>query len=441
MYQTGRASHRDRYSAGFQTPLSERYARELEQVVPGGVNSPFRSFKSVGGHTIFFSRARGSRLFDLDGNTYIDCVGAWGPAILGHAPDEVVAACTRALADGAVFGAPHELELEMARAVTSAFSSIEKVRFVNSGTEAVMSAVRLARGYTGKDKVIMFEGCYHGHSDVTLASAGHRATAGIPKTTASTTLLATYNDAASLERQLNQHKGEVAGIIIEPIAGSMGVIPPEPEFLPRVRQLATEHGALLIFDEVLTGLRVARGGAQEMYKITPDLTCLGKAIGGGMPIGAFGGPSAVMDRLEPDGDVYQAGTFSGNPVTMAGGIEVLRLLNEPDVYPTLEERADQLFDGLLPVIKQLKLPVQLQRVGSLFSILFADIPVMNFQDSLSIDNEMYASFFHYLLEHGIYMPPSAVDAACLSYAHVPDDISTIIYVCERAFNALAAAQL
>jgi glutamate-1-semialdehyde 2,1-aminomutase len=414
-------------------------AKELGLLTPGGVNSPFRSFKDVGGHTIFFSKAQGSRLFDIDGNTYIDYLGAWGPAILGHCPAEIVAACQKVLVDGAVFGAPHELEVEMARALIAAVPSIEKARFVSSGTEAVMSAIRLARGFTGRNLVIMFDGGYHGHSDSVLASTTHMASTGIPASIAQNTVCAIYNDLSSVRQQLERHKDKVAAIIVEPIAGSMGVIPPDDDFLPGLRKLATEHGALLIFDEVLTGFRVAYGGAQVLYRVNPDLTCLGKALGGGMPIGAFGGRADVMDRLEPDGDVYQAGTFSGNPVTMAGGIEMLKLLSEPDVYPTLEERTDQLFDGLTPVIKKLGLRVQLQRVGSMFSILFSDRPVRTFRDSLSIDTEAYASFFQWLLEHGVYMPPSAVDAGCVSYAHTPDDIDATIKICERAFNALSAA--
>jgi len=438
VHQLGRTP-RDKYSSGFTTPLSERYSRELAKVTPGGVNSPFRSFKDVGGHTIFFSKAQGSRLFDIDGNTYIDYLGAWGPAILGHCPQQIVTAVQRVITEGAVFGAPHELELEMARALIAVMPSIERVRFVSSGTEAVMSAIRLARGFTNRNVVIMFDGGYHGHSDSTLASTTHMASLGIPASTAQNTVCAIYNDLASVEQQFERHKDKVAAIIVEPVAGSMGVIPPNDDFLPGLRKIATEHGAILIFDEVLTGFRVAYGGAQALYHVRPDLTCLGKALGGGMPSGAFGGRAEIMDRLEPDGEVYQAGTFSGNPITMAGGIEMLKLLSEPDVYPNLEERTDQLFDGLEPVIKKLGLQVQLQRVGSMFSILFSDRPVKTFRDSLSVDTEAYARFFHYLIEHGVYMPPSAVDAACVSYAHTPDDIDATIKVCERAFSALSAA--
>lgn len=409
--------------------------------MPGGVNSPFRSFKDVGGHTIFFNKALGSKLNDIDGNTYTDYLGAWGPAILGHCPPQVIAACQKVLESGPVFGAPHELELEMARSLVAAVPSIEKVRFVCSGTEAVMSAVRLARGYTNRSLIAMFEGGYHGHSDSVLASKTHRSSSGIPEGIAQETILVQFNDLKSVERCFKENEGEIAALLVEPVPGSMGVVPPQPGFLSGLRKLCNEYNVILIFDEVISGFRVALGGAQQLYNVTANLVCYGKALGGGMPIGAFGGRAQIMDRLMPDGDVYQAGTFSGNPVTMAGGIQMLKCLSEPDVYPTLEERTDQLIDGLKEAVAGLKLPVRFQRVGSMFSILFTAHPVRNFHDSLSIDDDAYASFFHYLLQHGVYMPPSAVDAACVSYAHTPDDIDSTIKVCERAFQALASAGL
>lgn len=438
--QIGRSSPRNKYAPEFNTPLSERYSKELSQFVPGGVNSPFRSFREVGGHTIFFAKAKGSRVFDIDGNNYIDYLGAWGPAILGHSHPDIIEACRIALDNGPVFGAPHELELDMARAVIKAVPSMDKVRFVSSGTEAVMSAVRLARGYTQKNIVVMFEGGYHGHSDSVLASTTHQSSAGIPQSTAENTVLAQFNSLESLERALQENSGEVAAVLIEPVPGSMGVIAPEPGFLAGVRKLCDEHEVVLIFDEVITGFRLAYGGAQQLFNVRPDLTCFGKALGGGMPIGAFGGRASIMDKLMPDGDVYQAGTFSGNPVTMAGGIELLRLLSEPDVYPTLDERADQLVDGITAAAKKLSLHVQVPRVGSMFAVLFAEKPVRNYADSLNIDAEAYATFFHYLLQHGVYMPPSGVDAACVSYAHTPDDVETTIRVCERALQALASTK-
>jgi glutamate-1-semialdehyde 2,1-aminomutase len=362
----------------------------------------------------------------LDGNSYLDYLGAWGPAILGHCVPEVVRALKSAIELGAVFGAPHELELEMAKLVIEAMPSIEKVRFVNSGTEAVMSAVRLARGYKRKDMIVMFEGGYHGHSDATLCSQGHSSSAGVPTSTSRSTVLATFNDLESVSQVFNWHKGDLAALLIEPVCGSMGVVPPEPGFLEGVRKLCSKHGILLICDEVLTGLRVARGGAQSLYGIQADITCLGKALGGGMPIGAYGGSAEIMSHLQPGGDVYQAGTFSGNPVTMAGGIATLKLLANPEVYKTLECRTAQLFDGLKSIIDQRKLPIQLQRVGSMFAIVFAEQPVKNWQDHLKIDSEAFAKFFHKLLASGVYMPPSSVDAACVSAAHTESEIDETI---------------
>lgn len=410
------------------TTKSEEFSREIAAVIPGGNDSPFRGFEEVGGHTIFFNRALGSRLYDIDGNTYFDYLGAWGPAILGHCVPEVVAACQSAIAHGAVFGAPHELELEMAKLVIDTIPSIEKVRFVNSGTEAVMSAVRLARGFTKKDKIVMFEGGYHGHSDATLCSQGHQSSAGVPSSTAQETLLATFNDFESVRQVFAKHRGELAALVVEPVCGSMGVIPPNPGFLEKVDRLCKQEGILFICDEVLTGLRVARGGAQSLYEIKPDLTCLGKALGGGMPIGAYGGSAEIMEQLLPNGDVYQAGTFSGNPVTMAGGIATLKLLADPLVYKTLESRTAQLFEGLQNHIDRKSLPIQLQRVGSMFGIIFAAKPVRNWQDHLSIDARAFAQFFHKVLSQGVYLPPSSVDAACVSAAHSEDDIEETVRI-------------
>ncbi len=425
----------DKEATAFDSSLSETLSEQIAGVIPGGVDSPFRSFNEVGGHTIFFAKAKGAHLYDVDGNTYIDYLGAWGPAILGHCPQEVVTACQKVMADGPVFGAPHVLELALAKELIASIPSVEKIRFVNSGTEAVMSAIRLARGYTGRNLIVMFEGCYHGHSDVVLASRHHKASTGIPSAAAQNTLVVPYNDAKALERCLQESDNRVAAVIIEPVAGSMGVIPPEPGYLQDVRKLTTESGALLIFDEVLTGLRVALGGAQFLYDVRPDLTCFGKALGGGMPIGAYGGPAKIMDRLQPLGDVYQAGTFSGNPVTMAGGLETLSLLSRSGVYETLEHRAAQLFAGLGEMVSNRQLPIQLQRVGSMFGILFSPKPVRNYKDSLSIDSQAFARFFRYLLVHGVYLPPSAVDAACVSAAHSQQDIERTISICADAFAA------
>lgn len=414
---------------------SAQLSIDIQRVIPGGVDSPFRSFHEVGGHTIFFERGAGSHIYDVDGNEYIDYLGSWGPAILGHSHPQVVAAAQEAVAASAVFGTPHRLELEVATQVTQLIPSMSKVRFVNSGTEAVMSAVRLARGYTKRNLIIMFEGCYHGHSDSVLASQTHSSSAGIPQGTSDNTLLVPYNCAKSLAATLEAHKDKVAAVLIEPVAGSMGVIPPDEGYLNDVAKLARAHGALLIFDEVLTGLRVARGGAQNLFGIVPDLTCLGKSLGGGMPIGAYGGRADVMNHLLPDGDVYQAGTFSGNPATMAASSETLKLLNDPSIYEQMDLRAAQLFDGLRDSAKRLNIDLQLQRVGSMFGIIFAPQPVHNFKDSLAIDAKRFAKFFHHLLDNGVYLPPSSVDAAALSAAHTSADIDASIEIFDKALSA------
>ena len=415
-----------------QTAKSKELSHRIESVIAGGVNSPFRSFEEVGGHTIFFNQAKGSRLIDVDGNSYIDYLGAWGPAILGHSPPQVVEACQRVLALGAVFGSPHVLELEMGELLVKAVPSLDKVRFVSSGTEAVMSAVRLARGVTKKETIVMFEGGYHGHSDATLCSTGHQSSGGVPQVTTQKTVLATFNNIESVRSVLQAHKNDVAAVIVEPVCGSMAVIPPEPGFLEQLHKVCREYGTLLIFDEVLTGFRVAYGGAQNLYGIKPDISCFGKLLGGGMPIGAYGARAEIIDHLQPIGDVYQAGTFSGNPVTIAGGIAILKALRHPSVYDVLEARTAQLFEGLGQVIQSRGLPIQLQRVGSMFAIVFAEKPVRNFQDSLKIEAKAFAKFFHYILEHGIYFPPSSVDAACVSAAHTEDEIEQTIKICADA---------
>jgi glutamate-1-semialdehyde 2,1-aminomutase len=416
--------------------ISSLMADAISAVIPGGVDSPFRSFAEVGGHTIFFKKGAGAYLYDVDNNCYIDYLGSWGPAVLGHAPLPVVTAVQKAVADGPLFGAPHALELELAKQVIAALPGMQKIRFVNSGTEAVMSALRLARGFTKRDLVVMFEGCYHGHSDAVLASQAHVASAGIPQATAKNTLLVPFNALEALTKRFQISGKEIACVIVEPVAGSMGVIPPAPGFLAGLRKLCSDNDSLLIFDEVLTGFRVAFGGAQKLYGVRPDLTCLGKILGGGMPIGAYGGRSEIMDQLQPLGNVYQAGTFSGNPVTMAGGVETLRLLSDPQVYNTLEKRSEQLFAGLAEAGKKLSASFQLQRVGSMFSILFAGSPVRNYQDSQAIDAKQFAKFFHAALKRGIYMPPSAVDAAAVSAAHSEQDIELTVKICTEALKEI-----
>ncbi len=416
-----------------KTENSKTASNEIARLIPGGVNSPFRSFHEVGGHTIFLSEALGSKVTDIDGNKYIDYLGAWGPAILGHSHPLVVKACQEAVNNGAVFGAPTLLELEMAKSVIRHFPSIDQIRFVSSGTEAVMSAIRLARGFTHRDTVVMFEGAYHGHSDSVLGSTTHQSSSGVLSGTKNKTVLTPFNDLEKLAQTLEEHSGKVATVIIEPVCGSMGVVLPEPGFLQAVRTLCDKHQVVLIFDEVLTGLRVAKGGAQALFGVKPDLTTFGKALGGGMPIGAFGGRRDIMDALMPIGEVYQAGTFSGNPVTMAGGIEVLRLLDDDAIYETLEVRTAQLFAGIADFVVAESLPIQLQRAGSMFAIIFSDKPVKNFEDSKRIDAERFAVFFHDLLANGIYLPPSSVDAACVSAAHSELDIEETI---EKVIAAL-----
>lgn len=432
-----------------KAPISSKLSKEIEEFIPGGVNSPFRSFHEVGGHTIFVDRGAGSKVYDADGNEYIDYVGAWGPAILGHGNEKITDAVTEVIKHGPLFGAPHKLELELAKKIVETVPSIDMIRFVNSGTEAVMSTIRLARGFTGKDLIVMFEGCYHGHSDSVLASTKHKHSSGIPDGSSQNTITCPFNDLEALDRCLANHKGKVAGVIIEPVAGSMGVVAPQPGYLQGLRELCTKYGVVLIFDEVLTGFRIAYGGAQLLYDVEPDLTCYGKALGGGMPIGAYGGKREIMRKLMPIGDVYQAGTFSGNPVTMAGAIAILDQLSDPKAYDILEERSKQMFDGVAQSISNINkqrsaaginspIPLQLARVGSMFAFLFSPHPVTNFEESKAIDAETFAKFFHDILANGIMLPPTAVDAACLSVVHSHEDIQRTVAVCEQALAKLFA---
>ena len=415
------------------TIRSKQCSEKLAELTPGGVNSAFRSFSEVGGHTIFLSHASGSKVFDIDGNTYIDYLGAWGPAVLGHSHPQIISACQEAVARGPVFGAPHELEIEMAELLIDAVPSAEQIRFVNSGTEAVMSAIRLARGVTGKNKIIIFAGSYHGHSDSVLASRTPPASSGITNSNAQDTLVVEYNDLDILEQCLKDYKNDIAAILVEPVAGTMSVVPPQPGYLEGMRKLCNAYGALLIFDEVLTGFRLALSGAQGLYGIRPDLTCFGKSLGGGMPIGAYGGRKDLMSQLSPDGKVYQGGTFSGNPVTMAGGVATIKLLSDPAIFIALEKLSSRLFTGLQKEIDRLAVPVQLQRVGAMFAIAFASHPVRNYTDSLKINSQQYAKFFHYLLDRGIYMTPSSVDQAFVSAAHSIKEIDYTIDICTEAF--------
>ena len=396
-----------------------------QNCIPGGVNSPVRAFKSVGGHPIFMRSAKGAYLTDVDGNAYIDYINSWGPQILGHAHPPVIEAIQKAAEKGTSFGTPTELETQIAELVCTMVPYVEQVRMVSSGTEACMSAVRLARGYTGKEKIIKFAGCYHGHSDSFLIQAGSGAvTFGTPSSpgvthgTAKDTLLAEYNDLASTSAILESSAGEVAAIIVEPVAGNMGCIPPQPGFLEGLRTLATEHNALLIFDEVMTGFRLSKGGAAALYGITPDLVCFGKVIGGGLPVGAFAGPREIMTHLAPTGPVYQAGTLSGNPIAMSAGYALLSELNEKsETYVQLEARGRGLVQDIATVLCELSIAHQINHVGSMLSVHLCEEPVTDFDSAKSGDNDDFKTLFHHMLSQGIYLPPSAYESwflcACL----------------------------
>ncbi len=398
--------------------------------MPGGVNSPVRSFGAVGGVPRFIARGDGARMWDADGNEYIDFVNSWGALLLGHTHPSVIEAVQRALGGGTSFGAPLEAEVELAEMLKAAMPSIEMVRLVSSGTEATMSAIRAARAYTGRDKVLKFSGCYHGHADGMLVAAGSGAathgvptSAGVPLAYAAETLVAEYNDLAGTDALLDAHANRVAAIIVEPVAANMGVVPPVDGFLQGLRRLANRDGALLIFDEVITGLRVAYGGAQERYGVRPDLTCLGKIIGGGLPIGAYGGRADVMRMVSPLGPAYQAGTLSGNPVAVAAGIATLRQLAKPGVYEQLESRGAALEERLRAAAAGA--PAIVQRVASMLTPFFTEGPVRDWRTASASDTSAYARFFHAMLKRGIYLPPSQYEAAFLSLAHTAEDIARI----------------
>ncbi|MCD1126674.1 glutamate-1-semialdehyde 2,1-aminomutase [Jinshanibacter sp. LJY008] len=425
---------------------SESLYLQAQQVIPGGVNSPVRAFTGVGGVPLFVERADGAYLYDADGKAYIDYVGSWGPMILGHNNDVIRDAVIEAVQRGLSFGAPTEMEVEMATLVTELVPSMDMVRMVNSGTEATMSAIRLARGFTGRDKIIKFEGCYHGHADCLLVKAGSGAltlgqpnSPGVPADFARHTLTCTYNDLNTVREAFEQHPDAIACIIVEPVAGNMNCIPPAADFLPGLRQLCDQYGALLIIDEVMTGFRVALGGAQAYYNVTPDLTCLGKIIGGGMPVGAFGGRRDVMAALAPTGPVYQAGTLSGNPIAMAAGYACLSQLTDVGVYSQLAERTGQLANGLLKAAKKQGIPLVMNYVGGMFGIFFTDADsVTCYQDVVKCDVERFKRFFHLMLHEGVYLAPSAFEAGFMSLAHSEKDIQRTIDAAERCFAKLAA---
>ncbi|MDO8589558.1 MAG: glutamate-1-semialdehyde 2,1-aminomutase [Armatimonadota bacterium] len=411
---------------------------QARNLIPGGVNSPVRAFKSVGGNPIFIERGAGSRMFDVDGNSYVDYVCSWGPLILGHAHPRIVQTLKTAAEKGTTFGASTEAEVTLARMIVEAVPSIEMVRLVNSGTEAVMSAIRLARGFTGRSKVVKFEGCYHGHSDSLLAKAGSGIatlgipdSAGVPENLTADTLTLPYNDIHSVRDLLSARGSEVACVILEPIAGNMGVIAPKPGFPRGLRELTQRHGALLIFDEVITGFRVSYGGAQQLYGVSPDLTTLGKIIGGGLPMGAYGGRREIMERVAPVGPVYQAGTLSGNPLAVAAGIEMLTLLKEDGVYAKLEKSGEALGRGLSSAAEKCGVPATLNRVGSMMTAFFTDTEVIDYASAKTSDVSMYAQFFTGMLERGFYFAPSQFEAAFVSTAHSDADIAGTIAAAEQ----------
>ena len=419
---------------------AELYAA-ARKYIPGGVNSPARAWSAVGGEPLFIARGAGSRLWDADGNQYIDYVCSWGPMILGHAHPEVVAAIKGAAESGTSFGAPTEAENELARSVLEAFPSIEMVRFVSSGTEATMSAIRLARAFTGRDKVIKFEGGYHGHGDALLVAAGSGATAhgipdsaGVTRSLSQDTLVAQYNDMASVEAYFQAYHDQIACVIVEPVAGNMGVVPPQPGFLSGLRDVTTRNGALLMFDEVITGYRVTYGGAQHLYGVTPDVTCLGKIIGGGLPVGAYGGRRDIMEKVSPLGPMYQAGTLSGNPLAMAAGGKTLHLLQRPGLYDDLESRAQQLEQGLQRVFAEAETPLRINRVGSMMTLFFSESEVTGRESVSASDRQGFARFFHRMLEEGVYLPPSPFEAMFVSTAHSEADIEATIEAARRALG-------
>lgn len=421
---------------------SERLFQEGQRYIPGGVNSPVRAFRAVGGNPLFIQRAQGARIWDVDGNEYIDYVASWGPMILGHAHPQVVEAIQRAAEQGTSYGAPTALEVELASLIVEAVPSVELLRMVNSGTEAVMSAIRLARGHTSRDKVIKFEGCYHGHSDGLLVRAGSGATTfgtpdspGVPADYTRNTLLAPFNDLDAVQGLIKAYTGQIACIILEPIAGNMGVIPPREGFLEGVRKLCDQEGIVLIFDEVITGFRVGWSGAQGRYGVIPDLTCLGKIIGGGLPVGAFGGKRAIMEELAPLGGVYQAGTLSGNPLAMTAGIETLKLLKEEGTYQRLDEKAAYLCGEAEKIARAIGAPTTFTRVGSMFCTFFTPGPIRDYASAKESDTEAFRRYFWALLEGGVYIAPSQFEAGFLSLAHTDEDIEKTLKVLHRAFQS------
>ena len=422
---------------------SEKLYRQAEQVIPGGVNSPVRSCRAVGTHPLFIARGLGSKIFDVDGNSYIDYVGSWGPLILGHAHPEVVEAVKTAAELGTSFGIPTTLEVELAQMITEIVPSMEMIRMVNSGTEATMSAIRLARGYTGRSKIIKFDGCYHGHADTLLVKAGSGAatlgipgSAGVPADFVKHTLSLRFNDLDQVVTVMQEQGKDVAAIILEPVAGNMGVVPPKPGFLEGLRHWCNETGALLIFDEVMTGFRVALGGAQERFGVQPDLTCLGKVIGGGLPVGAYGGSRDIMSKVAPLGEVYQAGTLSGNPLAVTAGLTTLRLLSKPGVYDKLEDRSNYLFSEMSRLAAKHKVVSTMNRVGSMGCLFFTQQTVVDFDSAQTSDTQKFAHMFCAMLERGVYLAPSQFEAAFVSLAHDQEDVDKTLAAADQVFKEM-----
>jgi glutamate-1-semialdehyde 2,1-aminomutase len=413
-------------------------------VIPGGVNSPARAFSAVGGQPLFIERGKGAYLYDADGNRYIDYVLSWGPLILGHAHPRVAEALEEAVSKGTSYGAPTALETELAELVIEAMPAVDMVRFVNSGTEATMSALRLARAYTGREKIVKFIGCYHGHADFLLVQAGSGvATLGLPDSpgvpvgTARDTLTVPYNDLATTEEVFETYPEEIAAVIVEPVGGNMGVVPPEDGFLEGLRRITEAHDAVLIFDEVMTGFRVAYSGAQELYNVTPDLTTLGKVIGGGLPVGAYAGKREIMETVAPAGPMYQAGTLSGNPLAMTAGIETLKALRQPGLFAAIEAKALQLCEGIGQAARDAGVPVYQTRVGTMFSTFFSSHPVTHYASVKRSDTERFGRYFHEMLEQGVYIAPSQFEAGFISLAHSDEDINQTVAAARQAFKAVA----
>jgi glutamate-1-semialdehyde 2,1-aminomutase len=415
-----------------------------QRVIPGGVNSPVRAFRGVGGRPFFVERAEGSRIIDVDGRTYLDFLGSWGPLVLGHAAPVVVEAVIEAARRGTSYGAPTGREVEMAETIVSAYPSMELVRLVSSGTEAAMSAIRVARGATGRDVILKFDGCYHGHADSLLVRAGSGGATfslpdsrGVPATLAALTITVPFNDLEAVRRAFRERGGEIAAVIVEPVAGNMGVVPPEPGFLEGLQAVCREAGSLLIFDEVITGFRVAYGGAQALYGVRPDLTCLGKIIGGGLPVGAYGGRRALMEHVAPLGSVYQAGTLSGNPLAVAAGLAALRVLREPAVYERLDRLGALMQAGLESAARKSGVPLAVNRVGSMLTAFFCEGPVTDYASARHADTARYARYFHAMLERGVFLAASQFEAAFVSLAHTEDDLEAAARAATEAMTSLA----